>query len=341
MTIGQSASPSDIAHAPPGLVPPGVDPNFQQTLRVVGIAKSVDSSLNWTPSGGFYAKYGNRLVGFVNEFVTLRAGRSRPPAVRARRRTHRRASDQRRGLRAAHGHPEDQEHHARGTRRTAPLRAGGADRRRRARRPGAGARRQRRRRRSRHVARARRRPPDRHSGDDTPGRDHGGRRGRGRARRRHRALSPLSRSARRVATTSTSVFTPTGWCSGSRPVATVVAVLGIALDCPRSGRRREDARPTQHRRPPGGWATRAGLPPALAIGSRLAVEPGRGRRAVPVRSALIGSIVGVLGVVGCFTFRAGLADAAASPQRSGIVWNFVVASGEGSLAPKDVAAITR
>ena len=90
----------------------------------------------------------------------------------------------------------------------------------------------------------------------------------------------------------------------------------------------------------GRWAARAGLPPALAVGSRLAVEPGRGRRAVPVRSALVGALVGVLGVVGCFTFRAGLTDAADSPQRSGIVWNFVVGSGEGLVAPKDLATIT-
>src|SRR5207245_10547132 len=90
----------------------------------------------------------------------------------------------------------------------------------------------------------------------------------------------------------------------------------------------------------GRLAARAGLPPALAIGSRLAVEPGRGRRAVPVRSALVGAIVGVLGVVGCFTFRAGLADARADPQRSGVVWDFVVASGTGPVTPPQLAKIT-
>src|SRR6185437_7766962 len=85
----------------------------------------------------------------------------------------------------------------------------------------------------------------------------------------------------------------------------------------------------------------AGLPPALAIGSRLAVEPGRGRRAIPVRSALIGAIVGVLGVVGCFTFRAGLADAAASPQRSGITWDFEFGSGLGQVPAPKLAAIEK
>ena len=54
--------------------------------------------------------------------------------------------------------------------------------------------------------------------------------------------------------------------------------------------------------------------PALMIGARLAGEPGRGRRAVPVRSALIGAIAGVMGVVGCLTFRAGLQDAVSEPR---------------------------
>ena len=64
----------------------------------------------------------------------------------------------------------------------------------------------------------------------------------------------------------------------------------------------------------GGWALRTGLRPALAVGSRLAVEPGQGRRAVPVRSALTGAIVGVLGIVACFTFRDGINDSQANPH---------------------------
>jgi predicted lysophospholipase L1 biosynthesis ABC-type transport system permease subunit len=56
---------------------------------------------------------------------------------------------------------------------------------------------------------------------------------------------------------------------------------------------------------------------------------------------LVGALGGVLWVVGCFTFRAGLADAAASPQRSGVVWNFVIASGEGLVVPKDLSTIAK
>ena len=63
------------------------------------------------------------------------------------------------------------------------------------------------------------------------------------------------------------------------------------------------------------------------IGARLAGEPGRGRRAVPVRSALVGAIAGVIGVVGCLTFRAGIEDAVHEPRRSGVVWNYVARRG--------------
>src|SRR6266568_2609677 len=62
---------------------------------------------------------------------------------------------------------------------------------------------------------------------------------------------------------------------------------------------------------------RAGLPVPAVVGTRFALEPGRGRSAVPVRPALTGAIVGVLGVLAAFTFAAGVSDAAANPARFG------------------------
>jgi FtsX-like permease family len=62
---------------------------------------------------------------------------------------------------------------------------------------------------------------------------------------------------------------------------------------------------------------RAGLPVPAVVGTRFALEPGRGRSAVPVRPALVGAIVGVLGVLAAFTFAAGVSDAAANPARFG------------------------
>ena len=120
-------------------------------------------------------------------------------------------------------------------------------------------------------------------------------------------------------------------------IAAVLATAIIAALWAVSGRRSDTRSPSTV----GRWAARTGLPPALAIGSRLAVEPGRGRRAVPVRSALIGAVVGVLGVVGCFTFRDGLTDAAASPQRSGVVWDYVLGSGDGAVTSKQLADMAR
>ena len=62
---------------------------------------------------------------------------------------------------------------------------------------------------------------------------------------------------------------------------------------------------------------RAGVPVSLVVGARFALEPGRGRSSVPVRPALAGAIVGVLGVVAAFTFSAGVSDAAVNPARFG------------------------
>jgi hypothetical protein len=64
-------------------------------------------------------------------------------------------------------------------------------------------------------------------------------------------------------------------------------------------------------------ATRSGLPVPLVIGTRFALEPGRGRAAVPVRPALVGAVTGVLGVLAAFTFAAGVSDAATHPARFG------------------------
>lgn len=64
-------------------------------------------------------------------------------------------------------------------------------------------------------------------------------------------------------------------------------------------------------------AATTGAPVPVLVGARFALEPGRGRSALPVRPALAGAIAGVLGVLAAFTFSAGVADAAANPARFG------------------------
>jgi hypothetical protein len=60
-----------------------------------------------------------------------------------------------------------------------------------------------------------------------------------------------------------------------------------------------------------------------------------------VRSALVGAIAGVLGVVGCMTFRAGIQDAITQPRRSGVVWNFGLGAGGGSIPGATLRAVAR
>jgi len=74
---------------------------------------------------------------------------------------------------------------------------------------------------------------------------------------------------------------------------------------------------------------RAGLPPSAVAGARFALEPGPGPDAVPARAALLGSVVGVLGVITAFTFGAGVADAAAHPARFGQDYQLLVVFGSG------------
>jgi hypothetical protein len=338
MTIGQHASPKEIASLPPGLLAPGVDPNFQQKLRVVGIAKSVSTELNWAPSSGFYAKYGGRLAGFVNEFATLRRGHVGLPRFRQ-------------DLQRIVGHPTNVEDFGQlvGLPKVknilrveedglllfalAVLVVGGVL-----------------------IGQALARAVSAGAADLPTWRAIGADRG---IAVRALILPAIGTAVVGAVTGVIVAIALSPWFPisegrrydldvgihadwdvlGLAAAAVVVAVLttaAVVAVWTATGRRAPKPTPSTA----GKWAARTGLPPALAVGSRLAVEPGRGHRAVPVRSALIGAVVGVLGVVGCFTFRAGLEDAAASPQRSGVVWNFAVASGEGLVASKDLAIIT-
>jgi hypothetical protein len=67
-------------------------------------------------------------------------------------------------------------------------------------------------------------------------------------------------------------------------------------------------------------AASAGLPPPAVVGVRFALDPGRGRTAVPVRSALLGAILAVALVVTTLTFGSGLQSLASHPALYG--WNF-------------------
>ena len=76
-------------------------------------------------------------------------------------------------------------------------------------------------------------------------------------------------------------------------------------------------------------ATRAGLPPAVVTGVRFALEPGVGRSAVPVRSAILGAILAVTVVVATVTFGSSLDTLVSHPALYGWNWNYDIDGGGG------------
>ncbi|MFZ0249652.1 MAG: FtsX-like permease family protein, partial [Acidimicrobiales bacterium] len=97
-------------------------------------------------------------------------------------------------------------------------------------------------------------------------------------------------------------------------------------------------------------AARAGLSAPGVVGVRMALEPGEGRAAVPVRSALLGSVLAVALVVTTLTFGDSLHTLVSNPPLYGWNWTYTlnpVGSGGGEVPQvalallkhdKDVAA---
>ncbi|HEY2814934.1 MAG TPA: ABC transporter permease [Acidimicrobiales bacterium] len=80
-------------------------------------------------------------------------------------------------------------------------------------------------------------------------------------------------------------------------------------------------------------AASAGMPAPAVVGLRFALEPGQGRTAVPVRSALIGSILAVAVVASTLTFGAGLRTLVAKPSLYGWNWTLGLSSIYGVPPP--------
>ncbi len=328
----------------PGEVPPQYEPRegvlaFRQRMKVVGIAKATSSEESWTPSSGFYRKYGAHLPAIVNEFVDLRDGAKGIPAFT-------------KSVGAILGHPVNVEDiddlYGIGKARNvtnverdglllfalAALIGGGVLT-------------------GQALVRA-----VSASASDLP---------TWRALGADRALAMRALVLPSVLSAVVGVFTTLGVAialSSRFPLGTARdydldlgthadwLVLGIAaagvlaaiLAIAAVAAWWRVTRPTRDATRPS-YIDRIVAPmsraPALMIGARLAGEPGRGRRAVPVRSALVGAIAGVVGVVGCLTFRAGIQDAVQQPRRSGVVWNFVVAATETHVPGATISRIAR
>jgi ABC-type lipoprotein release transport system permease subunit len=106
-------------------------------------------------------------------------------------------------------------------------------------------------------------------------------------------------------------------------VAVLVSAL-VALFAPRSARsRRATARVTAGSRI-GGALADAGASTAASAGVRMALEPGRGRSSVPVRSTIISAILGVAVIAGVLGFSASLSQLLDQPHLYGWNWDIQV-----------------
>lgn len=88
--------------------------------------------------------------------------------------------------------------------------------------------------------------------------------------------------------------------------------------------------PTASRRRPSRLAERlaaAGASPSTVAGVRMALEPGRGGVAVPVRTALAGTAVAVVAGAAALTFAVSLDNLLATPVLQGWSWDVVVGDG--------------
>ncbi len=81
---------------------------------------------------------------------------------------------------------------------------------------------------------------------------------------------------------------------------------------------------------------------AVGIGTTMALRRTGGRNGVPVRPAIAGAVVGVLGIAAAITVDAGLRDAVGHPERAGVAWDAQVLidadPGAEADVPSDLAA---
>jgi hypothetical protein len=88
------------------------------------------------------------------------------------------------------------------------------------------------------------------------------------------------------------------------------------------------------------FLARAGLALSAVVGVRFALESGRDRDAVPVRSALVGAALAVMIVVATLTFGSGLSTLISRPSLYGWNWNLAL-SGAYNVPPQSTSLLSR
>jgi hypothetical protein len=88
-------------------------------------------------------------------------------------------------------------------------------------------------------------------------------------------------------------------------------------------------------------AAGAGLSAPCVVGVRFALEPGAGRTSVPVRSALVGSVLAVVTVVATLTFGSGLRTLVSRPELYGWNWSYLLYPGNQQIPQMALTQLDR
>jgi len=130
------------------------------------------------------------------------------------------------------------------------------------------------------------------------------------------------------------------WTVLGAGTVTLIAVLTVATVAMayRNGPQRSVVQRRRRSVPPtsrlAGAAGAAGLPPTAVTGLRFALERGRGQRAAPVRSALLGAVLAVAVVAVTLTFGSGLRTLVSHPALYGWNWHYAIEQAGGGKFPK-------
>jgi len=128
--------------------------------------------------------------------------------------------------------------------------------------------------------------------------------------------------------------------AGAGALIVVLSLVAVALayrGAPHRAARRDRSAPGR-----GSAAARTAaslsLPPPVVEGVRLAVDPGSGRNAVPVRSAILGAALAMIVTVATITFGASLDTLVSHPALYGWNWTYALSSGAPTYVPRPRAA---
>lgn len=124
--------------------------------------------------------------------------------------------------------------------------------------------------------------------------------------------------------------------AGAAAIAALVLLAALVPAWRAAGAHAEQGRPRSSAAV--GLLARAGLPPSSVAGVRMALEPGRGRTAVPVRSTLLAAVVGVAAVAAALTITASADRLLGTPRLYGHNWDVVIGNGSEPKYPEQFVA---